>query len=241
LLQSANGRIGRLYVIFGLNSPLMLSTPSSPPRCSLYLVTPPLSSADANAFAGVFAGVLDAAAIACALVRLAPGAESDAKAIVAPLLRAAVAADCALLIETDARLAARLGADGVHVAGAGADLEAAIESLKPERIVGAGSLRTRDEAMIAGELGADYVMFGEPRGGARPIALEALAERVSWWAEIFETPCVAYADAISAVGELARAGADFIAIDEAIWSAVSPAEAARQAEALLQGVAAQIP
>jgi thiamine-phosphate pyrophosphorylase len=228
-------------VIFGLNPPLMPLTPSRTPRCSLYLLTPFLSGADANAFASVFAEVLDAAAIACALVRLAPGAEADAKAILAPLLRAAVAADCALLIETDARLAARLGADGVHVAGASADLAAAIESLKPERIVGAGSLRTRDEAMTAGELGADYVMFGEPRRDARGTDLEALAERVSWWAEIFETPCVAYADAISAAGELARAGADFVAVGEAIWSAASPPEAARQAEALLQGVAAQIP
>lgn len=216
-------------------------TPSSTPRCSLYLFTPSLSGADANAFAGVFEEILDGAPIACALVRLAPGAETDAKAILSPLLKAAVAADCALLIENDARLAARLGADGVHVTGASADLVSALDSLKPERIVGAGSLRTRDEAMTAGELGADYVMFGEPRHGVRTMDLEALAERVSWWAEIFETPCVAYADAISAAGELARAGADFVAVDEAIWSAASPLAAARQAAALVQGMAAQIP
>ncbi len=216
-------------------------TPASFPRCSLYLITPLLSAADANAFAKVFAEVLEAAPLACALVRLAPGAETDAKAIVGPLLRAAVAADCALLIENDARLAARLGADGVHVAGASADLVAAIEGLKPNRIVGAGSLRLRDEAMTASELGADYVMFGEPPHGARAMGLGSLAERVSWWAEIFETPCVAYAEAISAASELARAGADFVALDEAIWSAVSPPEAARQAEALIAGVATQIP
>jgi thiamine-phosphate pyrophosphorylase len=216
-------------------------TPASIPRCSLYLITPLLSIADANAFAKAFAEVLDAAPVASALVRLAPGAETDAKAIVAPLLRAAVAADCALLIENDARLAHRLGADGVHVAGAGADLVAAIEGLKPNRIVGAGSLRLRDEAMTASELGADYVMFGEPRHRARAMDLGSLAERVSWWAEIFETPCVAYAEAISAASELARAGADFIALGEAIWSAVSPPDAARQAEALLADVAAQIP
>jgi len=216
-------------------------TPASFPRCSLYLITPLLSAADANAFAKVFAEVLEAAPLACALVRLAPGAETDAKAIVGPLLRAAVAADCALLIENDARLAARLGADGVHVAGASADLVAAIEGLKPNRIVGAGSLRLRDDAMTASELGADYVMFGEPRHGAQAMGLGSLAERVSWWAEIFETPCVAYAEAISAASELARAGADFVALDEAIWSAVSPPEAARQAEALIAGVATQIP
>ena len=216
-------------------------TPPSSPRCSLYLITPLLSTANANAFAKVFAEVLDAAPLACALVRLAPGAQADAKAIVAPLLRAAVAADCALLIENDVRLAARLGADGVHVTGASADLVAAIEGLKPNRIVGAGSLRMRDEAMTASELGADYVMFGEPRHGAPAMGLGSLAERVSWRAEIFETPCVAYAGAISAASELARAGADFVALDEAIWSAVSPPEAARQAEALIAGVATQIP
>ena len=219
----------------------MPSTPASFPRCSLYLITPLLSTADVNAFAKVFAGVLDAAPLACALVRLAPCAETDAKAIVAPLLRAAVAADCALLIENDARLARRLGADGVHVAGASAYLAEAIEGLKPNGIVGAGSLRMRDDAMTASELGADYVMFGEPRDGARAMGLGPLTERVSWWAEIFETPCVAYAEGISAVSELARAGADFVALDEAIWSANSPPEAARQAEALIAGAATQIP
>ncbi len=216
-------------------------TPPSSPRCSLYLITPPLSAAGASAFAKAFAEVLDAAPFACALVRLAPGAQTHAKAIVAPLLRAAAAADCALLIENDARLADRLGADGVHVAGASADLVAAIEGLKPDRIVGAGSLRMRDDAMTASELGADYVMFGEPRRGERAMGLASLVERVTWWAEIFETPCVAYADAISAASELARAGADFVALDEAIWSALSPPEAARQAEALIAGMATQIP
>jgi thiamine-phosphate pyrophosphorylase len=218
----------------------MLLMPRSSPGCSLYLITPLLSVADSAAFAKVFAEVVEAAAVACALVRLAPVTQTDAKAVVAPLLRAAITADCALLIENDSRLAARLGADGVHVAGAGADLVAAVESLKPERIVGAGSLRSRDDAMAAGELGADYVMFGEPRGAAPTMELRSLAERVGWWAEIFETPCVAYADTIAAVGALADAGADFVALGEAIWGRPSPAEAAREAQALLAGVRAKV-
>ncbi len=215
--------------------------PSSPPPCSLTLITPPLSTANAGAFARTFAEVLAAASAASALVKLAPGAEGEAKAIVAPLLKAAVAADCALLLENDARLAARLGADGVHVAGAGEALEQALESLKPERIVGAGALRMRDEAMTAGEMGADYVMFGEPRGAVPAMALELLVERVAWWAEIFETPCVAYAESIEAAGRLARAGADFVALDGAIWNASSPTEAARQARGLLLEIAAETP
>jgi thiamine-phosphate pyrophosphorylase len=215
--------------------------PSSTPPCSLTLITPPLSPVNARAFAATFADVLAAAPAASALVRFAPGAEGEAKAIVAPLLKTAVAADCALILENDARLAARLGADGVHVAGAGEALEEALDSMKPERIVGAGALRMRDEAMTAGEMGADYVMFGEPRGEAPAMALELLVERVAWWAEIFVTPCVAYAESIEAAGRLARAGADFVAFETAIWNASSPAEATRQAQALLIEIAAEAP
>ncbi len=217
----------------------MPSTVNNPRRCSLYLFTPPLFGGNAAAFVEVFADVLAAAPIASVAVRLATGAEGDAEAIVAPLLRASAAADCALLVESDPRLAVRLGVDGVHVAGAGAELDRALEILRPNRIVGAGALRTRDEAMTAGEAGADYVMFGEPHGAGPGTALELLIERVGWWAEIFEIPCVAYAASIEAARSLARAGADFVALGDAIWSAASPAAAARQAHGLLAHIAAE--
>src|SRR5271156_4500055 len=97
-------------------------TEQNSPRCSLYLVTPLLSAADADAFGKIFAEALEAAPIASALVRFAPRSEAHAKAIVMPLLGPARHADCALLIENDTRLAARLGADGVHIAGDGDDL-----------------------------------------------------------------------------------------------------------------------
>jgi thiamine-phosphate pyrophosphorylase len=212
-------------------------TPHASPERALYLVTPRLSAADAQAFAGVFAGALEAAPVACALLRLKPDSLAEAGAVAAPFLRAAIDANCALLLENDAGLAARLGADGVHVAGAGADLSAAIERLKPHSIVGAGALRTRDEAMIAGEMGADYVMFGEPDGATRTMGLASLIERVAWWAEIFETPCVAYAGALAEARALADAGADFVALGEAIWGSCSPRAAAREAQALIAGEA----
>jgi thiamine-phosphate pyrophosphorylase len=219
---------------------MRLTSQTSPP-CSLYLVTPLLSAADAGAFAKIFAEALKAAPIACALVRLAPDALTNAEAVAAPFLRAATAAGCAVLIENDVRLAARLGADGVHVAGAGADLEAAIKRVKPDRIVGAGSLRTRDEAMTAAEMGADYVMFGEPYEGTRTMSMASLTERVAWWAEIFETPCVACADTISAAGELADAGADFVALGEAIWGGSSPENALREAHGLIASLGVATP
>src|ERR1700693_6062670 len=48
------------------------------------------------------------------------------------------------------------------------DLGAAVRPHMPNRIVGgdAGGLHSRHDAMLAAEVGADYVMFGEPDAAA---------------------------------------------------------------------------
>ena len=79
-----------------------------------------------------------------------------------------------------------------------------------------------------------------PRPGAPEAELKPLAERVGWWAEIFETPCVAYAENIAAVAALADAGADFVALGDAVWASPSPFEAARAAEAALAGAGSDV-
>jgi len=205
---------------------------SAPRSSRFYLLTPRLDIVDLDAFAPIFSEALASGAVASVLARVAPGAEGNSKRIVSRLLEIAAPAGAALLVEDDARLAARAGADGVHVSGAGATLIEALASLKPERIVGAGLLRTRDDAMTAGEAGVDYVMFGEPRpDGFVPPALETL-ERVAWWAEIFEPPCVGYAARLEDVAALLSAGVDFVAMGDAIWKAASPRDALAAAIAL---------
>ena len=201
--------------------------------CRLYLITPPLSGADLDAFAPRFAEALGAGDVASALVRVAPGAEGDAKRIVQRLVELAAPRDVATLVENDARLVARVGADGAHINGVGAELAEALASLHPARIVGAGSLRSRDDAMTAGEAGADYVMFGEPRRDGYTPPLAETVERTAWWAEIFQTPCVAFAGALAAVAPLTAAGADFVALGDAIWLAPSAAAAMAEAQALV--------
>jgi thiamine-phosphate pyrophosphorylase len=199
----------------------------------LYLLTPPLRAADLDDFASTLAAGLDGGDVACVLARIAPGAEGDAKKIIARLVEIAAKGGAALLVDNDARLAARVGADGAHMTGGPAELNDALASLKPERIVGAGRLRTRDDAMNAGEAGADYVMFGEPRrDGFTPPADETV-ERVEWWAEIFEPPCVGYAAALADIAPLADAGADFVALGDAVWGASAPLEALAEARSIL--------
>jgi thiamine-phosphate pyrophosphorylase len=199
----------------------------------LYLFTPPLREGDLDAFVPALGAALEAGDVACVLARLAPGAGGDAKKIVARLIEAAAQAGAALLVDNDPRLAARAGADGAHVSDSGAALADALASLKPERIVGAGLLRTRDEAMNAGEAGADYVMFGEPRRDGFTPPAEQTLERIAWWAEIFEPPCVGYAATLDDIAPLVEAGADFVALADAIWSAPAPVAAIAKAREIL--------
>src|SRR5262249_33920087 len=120
-------------------------------------------------------------------------------------------AGAALLLDGRADLVARAGADGAHLA----DIEvfkAAAASLKPDRIAGCGGVATRQDAMVAAETGADYVMFGEPDKAGRRPSFDAIRERVEWWAQVFEVPCVAYAATLDEIAPLSAAGADFIAV-----------------------------
>jgi thiamine-phosphate pyrophosphorylase len=202
-------------------------------KSRFYLLTPPLAEADLMDFAALLGDVLSAGDVACVLTRIAPGGEGDAKKIITRLAEVAARAEAALLTDNDPRLAARAGADGAQIHGAGEGLREALKSLKPERIVGAGLLRNRDDAMTAGEAGVDYVMFGEPRADGFTPPSDQTLERVTWWAEIFEPPCVGFAAQLGDIAPLAAAGADFIALGDAVWRADRPAEALAQAQAAL--------
>ncbi len=72
--------------------------------------------------------------------------------------------------------------------------------------------------MTAGEAGADYVLFGEPDAlGERPSA-DAIVERLQWWAELFEPPCVGFAASSDEAYAFAAAGADFVLLGDYIWT-----------------------
>jgi thiamine-phosphate pyrophosphorylase len=124
--------------------------------------------------------------------------------------------DAALLLDGRPDLVARAGADGAHLTGLAA-FSNAVADLKPERIVGAGGLVTRHDAMLVAEQGADYVMFGEPLAGGERPAKAAVEDRVAWWAEVFEVPCVGFAGSVDDVAPLVAAGADFVALGDFLW------------------------
>ncbi len=154
--------------------------------------------------------------VAAVLLRLAAADERGLINLVKKVAPAVQGRDAALLLAARDDIVARSGADGAHLSNIEA-LRDAVPRLKPNNIAGVGGLYTKHDAMQAGEAGADYVMFGEPdEEGNRP-AFDAVLERVEWWAELFELPCVAYAARLEEVDALCAAGADFIALGDAVF------------------------
>lgn len=205
----------------------MPTTAPARPLPRLFLITPP---DPAEGFAERLAAACRAGDVASVLIW---GEAADPRATLGrakSLVPIVQEAGAAALLCGDAQLVARAGADGFHCDGDAEDLKAALDRLQPERIVGAANLRSRHDAMVAGEAGADYVFFGNlTPGEARGNALELLIERAEWWQPIFETPCVVHAPSLDAVGPLALAGADFIALRDPLWSAADPAAIVRAA------------
>jgi thiamine-phosphate pyrophosphorylase len=187
---------------------------SSRRPAGLYLVTPPAWAGSGLALALVEA--LDAAEVAAVLLRLQAAEEAALLEVIAALAPAVQDRNAALILDGQPALAVRAGADGAHLTGVDA-LAAALPSLKPDRIAGAGGLTTRHDAMLAAERRADYVMFGEPGENGRP-PFEAVVERVQWWAELFEAPCIGYAESLDEAAALAHGGADFVALGEFAFS-----------------------
>lgn len=123
--------------------------------------------------------------------------------------------------------AAQLGADGLHLEASVQDIRAAVEAETPRRMVGAGGLLSRHNAMLSGETGVDYVLFGS----ANPARREAcdpdkILELAGWWAEIFQVPCAAIAETAEQADALAEAGANFVAVRDLVWADAQGAESA---------------
>ena len=194
-----------------------MATKPVPPRPMprLYLATPVVD--DPAPIAASLAEVLAGADVAAVLLRLK---ETDQRTMISRIKAIAPAVQArgaALLLDGHVELVARAGADGAHLGNLAA-LEDALPSLKPDRIAGVGGLATRHDSMTAGELGADYVLFGEPDGNGQRPSSEAIAERLDWWAELFEPPCIGFAASRDEAYEFARAGADFVLVGDFVWT-----------------------
>jgi thiamine-phosphate pyrophosphorylase len=199
----------------------------TPPTCSLYLITPP-ALPDLAGFRGALEAALSGGPVAALQVRLKGVDDAAVAEAVRALAPVAQAAGAAVILNDRPDLAAALGCDGVHVGQSDMPYPEARRLMGRDRIVGVTCHASRHLAMEAAEAGADYVAFGAFFGTAtKDVEHHADPEILSIWQETMETPCVAIGGiTVATARELARAGADFLAVCAGVWAhAEGPAAA----------------
>jgi len=210
--------------------------------CRLYLITP--STFDPEAFRPTFVAALDGGDVACVQLRLknpdgTPASPDAVRRAAQTLMPEAQNRDVAFLINDDAKLAAELGADGVHVGQDDMSAQAARSIVGPDAIVGVTCHNSRHLGMEAAEQGADYVAFGafyptttkEPKTTADPEILDI-------WSSMTTVPCVAIGGITTDNAQpLIEAGADFLAVVSGVWNHPDgPAQAVKVFNALISKV-----
>ena len=190
--------------------------------CSLYLISP-------QDVGGGFPDRLKAAlepGIASAFqLRVKDTDEHVLARLAEPLQRICADAGVAFIVNDSVALAKRLGADGVHLGQSDGDIRDARAMLGPSAQIGKTCHDSRHLAMEAGEAGADYVAFGAfyPTT-TKPSDYRPEPAMLSWWSTLFEIPCVAIGGITAENAKpLVEAGADFLAVCQAVWAKDDPA------------------
>ncbi len=186
------------------------------PRCQIYLSISdlPLPAARSSIEEALSGGL-----VACMLFKpeaVAAFGDELTRDLIALTKSAGVVA----LVENDADLAERVGADGLHLTNLtlpSDTIAGARSRLGDGAVIGAHAILSRHEGMVCGEAGADYVSFGR-RAPDDDHEIGPIADIVRWWADLIEIPCVAWhRGGYPEAAELIAAGADFIAVDSLIW------------------------
>lgn len=185
-------------------------------RTRLVLVTPP--AYEAAAFASRLSDALAGGDVA-SLIITAGGADGAAFQKAAErLVPIAEARGVAALIHNDTRIAARTNADGAHVDGGRAAITDALDSFRGKKIVGAGNIATRHDAMELAEAEPDYLFFGRLDGDTADGIFPKSLDLASWWSEVTVIPAVVMGGReIASVDEARDAGIEFVALSSAVW------------------------
>jgi thiamine-phosphate pyrophosphorylase len=196
--------------------PIDFPPPERTAPAKLYLISP---QEVGGAFPDRLKAALEPVIAAAFQLRVKDVGEHELARLAEPLQRICADADVTFIVNDSMALAKRLGADGVHLGQSDGDVREARALLGPAAQIGRTCHDSRHLAMEAGEAGADYVAFGS----FYPTTTKEVSHHpdpviLSWWSTVFEIPCVAIGGITPAnAPSLVAAGADFIAVSNAIW------------------------
>jgi thiamine-phosphate pyrophosphorylase len=212
--------------------PLDFRPPERTEPAKLYLISP---QDVGGAFPDRLKAALDPGIAAAFQLRVKDVDEHQLARLAEPLQRICADADVTFIVNDSVALTKRLGADGVHLGQQDGDVREARALLGPSAQIGRTCHDSRHLAMEAGEAGADYVAFGAFYPTAtKPSHYRPDPAMLSWWSAVFEIPCVAIGGITPENAKpLVDAGADFLAVCQAVWGSDDPAAAVRAFEETL--------
>ena len=206
--------------------PIEFPAPERTAPAKLYLISP---QEVGGRFPDRLRGALEPGLASAFQLRVKNIDEHELARLAEPLQRVCADADVAFIVNDSMKLAKRIGADGVHLGQSDGDIREARELLGPQAQIGKTCHDSRHFAMEAGEAGADYVAFGAfyPTT-TKPSNYRPDPSILSWWSSLFEIPCVAIGGITPGNAKpLVDAGADFLAVCQAVWGADDQREAVK--------------
>ncbi|MDE1905701.1 MAG: thiamine phosphate synthase [Rhodospirillales bacterium] len=200
--------------------------------CRLYLITPPIL---ATGFEQILASALDSGDVAAVQLRLKDVPETELLRVIERLRPIAQSRDVAFLLNDNPALAVKSGCDGAHVG------QTDLPAKQARKILGNLTLgvtchNSRHLAMEASEAGADYVAFGAffPTTTKEPPEMAEI-DTLKIWADTMEVPCVAIGGITAEnCAPLVLAGAEFLAVSNAVWN--HPQGAAAGVKAMIDAI-----
>jgi thiamine-phosphate pyrophosphorylase len=202
-------------------------------RCRLCLISP--ADENVDACVRLVSAALSGGDVAALIVTADPSRPELLQSLSEALMPIAEARGVATLVHNDTRVAGRVRADGVHVDTGIDDLAAAVAAAKGKRMVGAGGVTSRHDAMLLSEAEPDYLFFGLLDGDRSPEIFDKAFELAAWWSEVAIIPAVVMGGSmIACVDQALDAAIDFVALRRAVWDDPrGPAAAVGEANARL--------
>ena len=210
---------------------------SPPNRCRIVLIAPP--STTSTQLVTRIGEAMQGGDVASIILPVNGMDEASFQAFAERIVPLAQAANVAVVIENDTRIAGRVGADGIHIEAGKAELAQTIEDFQSKIMVGAGGAKTRDDALALGELRPDYLFFGRFGYDNKPEPHPRNLNLGRWWAEMIQIPCIVMAGSdIASVEAVAATGAEFVALSSAVFGdGADPRQAVARANAILDETA----
>jgi thiamine-phosphate pyrophosphorylase len=209
-------------------------------RCRLVLIASPAGEVPATVEA--IAKALKGGDVASVLLAAFGATEEKFRDWAADAVPVIQAAGAAAVIVDDTQAAGRAKADGVHISGGKDVLADAVRKFQPRWIVGTGVASSRHDALELGEERPDYFFAGKLEGDAQPEPNPKALDLAEWWAAMIEIPCIVMAGyAPESVVLAAKAGAEFVAVNAAVFGGGRDPEAAvAEINALLDAEAPEL-